>query len=95
MLLSIGSPYFIVWWATVGAALIIRSVGFGLVGFLVFAAVHWTCDFVWYYSLSVLSYKGGQFFGRIFQKVVFAVCGAVLLFFGARFIIDATGVLLA
>jgi threonine/homoserine/homoserine lactone efflux protein len=91
MLLSVGSPYFIVWWATVGAALIIRSVGFGLVGFLVFAAVHWTCDFVWYYFLSALSYKGGQFFGRVFQKVIFAVCGGALLFFAARFIIDAAG----
>ncbi len=95
MLLSIGSPYFIVWWATVGAALIIRSVGFGLAGFLVFAVVHWLCDFIWYYFLSALSYKGGQFFGRVFQKVIFAVCGAALLFFAARFIIDAAGGLLS
>lgn len=94
MLLSIGSPYFIVWWATIGAALIIRSVGFGLAGFLVFALVHWLCDFVWYYFLSALSFKGGQFFGRIFQKVIFGVCGAALLFFAARFITDAAAVLL-
>ena len=95
MLLSVGSPYFIVWWATVGAALIIRSVGFGLGGFLVFAVVHWLCDFVWYYFLSALSYKGGQFFGRIFQKILFAVCGTALLFFAARFIRDAAAALLA
>ena len=94
MLLSAGSPYFIVWWATVGAALIIRSVGFGVGGFLVFAFVHWLCDFVWYYFLSALSYKGGQFFGRVFQRVIFAVCGGALLFFAARFIIDAAGRLL-
>ncbi len=95
MLLSIGSPYFIVWWATVGAALIIRSVGFGLAGFLVFALVHWLCDFVWYYFLSALSYKGGQFFGRIFQKVIFAVCGAALLFFGTTFLVDSVRTLAA
>jgi threonine/homoserine/homoserine lactone efflux protein len=94
MLLSVGSPYFIVWWATVGAALIIRSVGFGLGGFLVFAVVHWLCDFVWYTFLSALSYKGGQFFGRVFQKVVFVLCGSALLFFAARFIGDAAGTLL-
>ncbi len=95
MLLSIGSPYFIVWWATVGAALIIRSVGFGLAGFLVFALVHWLCDFVWYYFLSALSYKGGQFFGRIFQKVIFAVCGTALLFFGTTFLVDSVRTLAA
>jgi threonine/homoserine/homoserine lactone efflux protein len=89
ILLSLGNPYFLIWWATVGAALILRSVSFGTVAFIIFALVHWLCDFLWYYFLSVLSFKGGQFFGKRFQKIAFATCGVILLFFSGKFIIDA------
>ena len=46
MLLSILNPYFLVWWATVGATLIAKSVGFGFIGFMLFSMAHWTCDFI-------------------------------------------------
>jgi threonine/homoserine/homoserine lactone efflux protein len=88
ILLSIGNPYFLIWWATVGAALILRSTQFGVLGFLAFALAHWLCDFVWDYFLSALSFKGGQFFGRRFQEVIFAACGVLLLFFGGKLILD-------
>jgi threonine/homoserine/homoserine lactone efflux protein len=87
--LSLGNPYFIVWWATVGAALIMRSADFGFLWFGVFAIVHWLCDFVWLYFLSLLSYKGGSFFGKKFQKGIFLVCGVFLFFLGGKFIWDA------
>jgi len=95
MLLSVGNPYFLVWWGTVGATLILHSVRFGLMGFLAFAILHWLCDFFWNYFLSVLSYKGGEFFGKRFQKVVFLVCGVFLLFFGVKFIVDGVAGLFA
>lgn len=38
VVLSLGSPYFLIWWATVGAALVIRSMAFGVVGLLFFGA---------------------------------------------------------
>ena len=69
-------------------ALIARSVGFGTTGFVLFAVLHWTCDFVWCYFLSALSFKGGQFFGRWFQRAVFLACGGLLLFFGVRLMVD-------
>jgi len=89
ILLSLGNPYFLVWWATVGAALILRSISFGILGFSVFALAHWMYDFLWCYFLSALSFKGGRFLGRRFQKVVSAMCGVLLLFFGGKFIADA------
>jgi len=92
IVLSIGNPYFLIWWATVGGALIMRSVSFGTVGILSFAALHLFCDLVWLYFLSVLSFKGGQFFGKIFQKVIFAGCGAFLVFLSVKFIIDGVKV---
>lgn len=95
MLLSIGNPYFLIWWATVGAALTIRSATYGFSGFTLFAFTHWLCDFIWLYILSVLSYKGGQFFGKSFQKIVFAVCGILLIFFSGKFIYDAVSMIIS
>ncbi len=95
ILLRLGSPYFFVWWATVGAALILQSVAFGVWGFVALALSHWICDFVWDYFLSALSYKGGRFLGGGFQKAVFALTGIVLLYFGVSLLVNATRTLLA
>lgn len=95
ILLSVGNPYFLVWWGTVGATLILRSVRFGVMGFLGFAILHWLSDFFWNYFLSALSYKGGEFFGKRFQKVVFLACGVFLVFFGMKFIVDGAAAFFA
>jgi threonine/homoserine/homoserine lactone efflux protein len=95
ILLSLGNPYLFVWWLTIGAALIMKSWAFGLLGFLAFGVVHWLCDFLWGYFLSALSFTGGKFFGKWFQRAVFAVCGVVLLVFGGWFLYDAAASLFA
>lgn len=89
ILLSMGNAYFLIWWATVGASLISKAVVFGLVGVISFALVHWSCDFIWLYFLSAVSFKGGHLFGVKFQKVVFGVCGTFLLLFSGMFLLDA------
>jgi len=86
ILLSLGNPYFLIWWATVGATLIFRSINFGMLGFLFFMLFHWLCDFFWCYFLSILSFRGGRYFGKKFQKIVSTICGVFLLFFGGKFI---------
>lgn len=88
IILTIGNPYFLVWWATIGAILVFRSVEFGLLGFVLFSITHWLCDLIWYFILGALAFKGGQFFGKWFQKAVFVVCGIALLFFGGKLIFD-------
>ncbi len=89
MLLSMGNAYFLLWWATVGASLISKAVTFGLIGVLLFATIHWLCDFLWYYFLSAVTFKGRNVFGLKFQKALFAVCGIFLIFFGGIFLFDA------
>ncbi len=95
VLLSAGNPFFLIWWATVGLALIVRALEFGLGGLLALAVVHWSCDLAWCYFLSALSFKGGQFFGKRFQEIVFVLCGVFLIFFGAKFVLDAVSGLVA
>jgi len=89
ILLSLGNPYFLVWWATVGAALIVRSVRFGILGFVALALCHWLCDLAWDYFLSALSFRGRRFLGQGFQRAVFGLCGLALFFFSGRLVFSA------
>jgi len=93
IILSLANPYFLIWWATIGSILIFRSITFGLLGFVIFMILHWSCDFFWCYFLSALSFKGGQFFGKRLQQVLFAICGVFLLFFSSKFIYDAAKII--
>ncbi|MFC1489740.1 LysE family transporter [Candidatus Latescibacterota bacterium] len=88
IMLSAGNAFFIIWWATIGASLISKAVAFGLTGFLIFAVVHWLCDFSWYYILSTVSFRGRKILGMKFQRSVFGISGTFLLFFGVLFIRD-------
>lgn len=89
ILLSGGNPYFLVWWATVGANLVMKSMEFGSIGVVLLAIVHWSCDLGWLQFLSLLSFQGGKFFGKKMQMAVFIVCGLAMLYFGLKFIADA------
>lgn len=88
-LLSLANPYFLIWWATAGAALISQSMKFGVIGFALLAGVHWSCDLVWYYFLSAMSFRGGRFFGQGLQRGVFIVCGLALFYFSGFFVMSA------
>lgn len=93
-LLSLGNPYFLIWWATVGAGLILRSREFGLMGFAAFALGHWLCDLGWDSFLSVVSFRGGQFFGKRFQQIVFDISGAFLLFYSGKLLWEGISTLI-
>lgn len=92
VILTITNPYFLIWWATIGAMLINGAYQFGLMGVVLFMLIHLGCDFLWYIFLSTLTFKGGQFFGQRLQQVLFAVCGLFLLFSSGKFIYEAINI---
>ncbi len=94
VMMTAGNPYFIVWWATVGATLVFRAWGYGVWQFAVFAVVHWSLDLIWYYFLSSAAFKGTKLLGDRFLKGVSLVAGLMLLYFGIRFVTGALGNLL-
>jgi len=89
-ILSIGNPYFLLWWATVGLNLALKAQTLGALAFVLFAIVHWLCDLVWLHALAWASFKGSVLLTPHNRKVVFGICAAVLLLFGVKFIYDAT-----
>jgi threonine/homoserine/homoserine lactone efflux protein len=89
IVLSVANPYFLVWWATVGLALVTQAWQWGVATLVLFALVHWLCDLGWLEVLSTAGFKGSEAFGRRAQIGVSLVCGVVLLAFGIKFLVDA------
>jgi threonine/homoserine/homoserine lactone efflux protein len=94
ILLSIGNPYFLLWWGTIGAGLVISSLKFGLAGLVLFAIFHWLCDLIWYSFLSLASFKGMEMLGTGFYKKVNILCGIVMIFYGGVFIVNSVKLLI-
>ena len=86
ILLSVGNPYFLLWWASVGLALATEATQLGIWAFALFAVIHWLCDLVWLQVLSWASFKGSALLGPQTQRIVLLVCSLALLFFGLYFI---------
>ncbi|MCW4007126.1 MAG: LysE family translocator [Candidatus Bathyarchaeota archaeon] len=80
---------FILWWLTIGLALIMNAKLFGLLGFSIFAVVHWLCDFAWYTLVAVLIFKSQRFWTKKMHQGITFFCVAVFLFFGAWFFSSA------
>lgn len=76
---------FILWWLTVGTTLILNAQLFGLVGFSVFAGVHWLCDFSFYALAALLIFKSQKFWSERVGKGITLFCVAVFIGFGAYF----------
>ena len=85
---SVSNPYFVLWWITVGAALIVAASGFGVWGFVVFMFVHWSCDLLWYTFVTRVVNRSSGFWTSRVHEVVFGGCGLFLIFFGVWFILS-------
>ena len=93
IILSASSPYFLLWWATVGLTLATTATGIGIWAFVIFAIVHWLCDFIWLTALSWASFKGSVLLGPQGMRIVLMICAAALFFFGLFFIYNALVIL--
>jgi threonine/homoserine/homoserine lactone efflux protein len=82
------NPYFFLWWGTIGTTLILTANTFGFIGFLLFALVHWFCDFIWSLFVSVATFRSKHLWNIRIHEIVFSVCSAILVIFGLRFIIS-------
>jgi len=82
------NPYFILWWFTNGAALVINASIFGFIGFLIFAITHWSCDLLWNTFVSLTVFKSKRFWTKRVHEIVFGFCVLVFVGFGVWFIIS-------
>ena len=86
------NPYFIVWWLTIGANLILISLEFaGLLGVVFMYVCHVWVDYVWLTLVANFAKRGAKVLRLKWYRVIMAVFGAVLIYFGLYFLVDSLG----
>ena len=82
------NPYFFLWWATIGIALIATAAQFGIWGLIIFAVVHWSCDLAWEQIVSMSVFRTRHLWTQKVQRIVFGICALVLVGFGIWFCVS-------
>ena len=80
------NPFLVLWWATIGSMLIMKSLSFGLTGFILFAIVHLLCDFGWLAFISVLVHRTKSLWGERVQQGLLIASSLLLIGFGGWFL---------
>jgi threonine/homoserine/homoserine lactone efflux protein len=87
------NPYFIVWWLTIGANLILLALEFGgLAGVLFMYVCHVWMDYTWLTLLAAFAKRGAAILKLRLYRVLMGVFGVVLIYFGLSFLVDSLGI---
>ena len=88
-LISLANPYFIIWWAGIGMALLFESYkAFGVLGVVVFAIGHFLADLTWYLFVSGVITKTKGFLNKKAYAVLAFVLSTALVGFGIYYFIS-------
>lgn len=84
------NPFFIVWWLTAGAQLIVMALEFAsLAGVLFMYACHVWMDYVWLAATAHLAKTGMRVVGLKWYRVLMGAFAIVLVYFGLSFLINS------
>jgi len=88
------NPYFLVWWLTVGAQLIIIALEFAsFLGVLFMYACHVWMDYVWLSMVAYFSKKGRNIAGLKMYRYIIIIFGVILIYFGFNFLLPSLGLI--
>ncbi len=88
MLISLANPYWYIWWLTIGASFMIKSVQHSFGGVASFYTGHILADFIWYLFVGFLISTGRRFFNQKVYIGILLACSVFLLYLGVKFILD-------
>ncbi len=83
---TISNPYWLGWWGSIGATLLVASSSIGRLGIVAFVSGHITSDLVWYTLVSYFVSLGLSYKNVLWYKITFLVCGIFLVMVGLLFI---------
>lgn len=90
VVLSATNPYFLLWWAVIGLGFIMQSYqSLGYAGAAIFYMGHIAADYGWYGLVSTIVGNTRKFIREKPYRIVVAVLGSMLIFFGIKFILGA------
>lgn len=93
VLVSVSNPYWVIWWASVGAAYMSESLEQGAVGVGAFFTAHILSDFAWLTLVAFVLATGRRLISRSVYRGIMMACGLFLLVLGAYFIYSGVGFL--
>jgi threonine/homoserine/homoserine lactone efflux protein len=85
LLLSIGNPYWSVWWISIGMGYILQAYSRGPLDAIAFFFGHILADFLWYVTVGIIISKGKQLFSDNFYRILIGSCAALLVLFAVLF----------
>ena len=89
--LSVSNPYWVIWWATVGAAYLALTFKYGAVGIAAFYAGHFMADIGWLSLVGSAVAAGRKLLTPRVYRGIIAVCGLFLLGLGVYFLSSGVG----
>jgi len=83
------NPHFLLWWLSIGMALVAQIQSLGLASLAVIYPAHVWLDLAWLTLVAELSRRGSQVIGPQGQKVLLAALSSVLILFALNTILRA------
>lgn len=89
--LSLFNPFFLLWWATIGLALIAEALEFlAFYGILLMYVFHVWIDYAWLIFIALLAYKSEKILSSKAYHTILALLGIILIIIGLNFILKST-----
>ncbi|MCL4377748.1 MAG: LysE family translocator [Actinobacteria bacterium] len=88
ILISLANPYWYIWWLSIGAAFMLKSVKFNITGISTFYIGHISADFIWYLFIGFIVSTGRRFLSQKVYVWVLIACSLFLFYLGIKFILD-------
>jgi threonine/homoserine/homoserine lactone efflux protein len=86
IVVSISNPYWVLWWATVGASYVALSLGRGPLGLGSFYFGHILSDLSWYSLVALLIAKGKTLLSQPIYRLILLGCGLFLIALSIYFV---------
>jgi threonine/homoserine/homoserine lactone efflux protein len=85
VLTSVANPYFWIWWATIGGALLAGALASGPGDAALFLAGHGTADLAWLLLVGAAVARGSAFLPDRAYRLLLSSCGIALVAIGAAY----------
>ncbi len=85
ILTSLSNPYWLIWWATIGATYMLVSLEKSVIGISTFYIGHISSDFATYCSIAGALVLGKQLFSNKVYMGLIIICGLFLIYMGSFF----------
>lgn len=85
-IISLANPYWLLWWATIGAAFVAQAARLEAAGIAFFFGGHIFSDLGWYSLVACGVAAGRRFLGRQTYQYLIMFCGLFLMVLGILFI---------